>query len=123
MDRNSEKYKSLLRWVLVFLSFIFLVYLLFQFSSGNNSLSKEREVEKIIEAVGKLIVLPDETPTVATVSDLEKLKGQIFFKNAKVGDKVLIYIKAEKAILYDPELNKIIELAPINTNNDLTIKN
>ncbi len=61
------------------------------------------------------MLLPEgETPTVATVSDLKPLKGQAFFAHATVGDKVLIYASAQKAILYNPRDKKIIEVAPIS---------
>ncbi len=74
----------------------------------------EIEISTLIERIGKLIVLPqDEEPTVATVSDPEKLKDQVFFANAQVGDKVLIYTKARKAYLYDPEGDILLEVAPI----------
>lgn len=73
------------------------------------------ETNATIGAVGKLIVLPTgETPTLATVTDPEKLKDQPFFASAKTGYKVLIYTNAKKAILYDPAANKIVEVAPIN---------
>lgn len=76
-----------------------------------------KELQEVIEAVGKLILLPEgEEPTLATVSDPSKLKDQAFFKNAELGDKVLIYSQAKKAILYSPTKNKIIEIAPINLN-------
>jgi hypothetical protein len=66
--------------------------------------------------VGLLIVLPkNETPTIATVSDPSVLKNQAFFVDAKKGDKVLIYTNAKKAILYDPVIKKIINVAPVNT--------
>ncbi|OGN17447.1 MAG: hypothetical protein A3F48_04405 [Candidatus Yanofskybacteria bacterium RIFCSPHIGHO2_12_FULL_41_9] len=69
-----------------------------------------------------MLVLPtDEQPTVATVTDLEALKGQPFFLNAKIGYKVLIYTKAKKAILYDPQARKIVEVAPINLGNQPTL--
>lgn len=55
-----------------------------------------------------------EIPTVATVSEPEKLKNQEFFKDAKKGDKVLIYTNARKAILYDPLADKIITIAPVS---------
>lgn len=75
----------------------------------------EKEIKVLIERVSKLIVLPEgETPTVATVTDPERLKSQAFFANAKTGDKVLIYTNAKKAILYDPVANKIVEVAPVN---------
>jgi hypothetical protein len=69
---------------------------------------------EIIAAVGKLMLLPsDETPTLAKVSDPAVLQDQIFFKNAVIGDVVLMYAKSLRAILYDPQQNKIIEVGPI----------
>lgn len=71
---------------------------------------KVDETKKLMEEVGKLINLPkDEEPTIATVTDVDKLKDQPFFKEAKVGDKVLIYPKAQKSILYDPKNKRIVE--------------
>lgn len=68
-----------------------------------------------IATIGKHVLLPqDETPTVAQVSDLAPLQGQAFFANAAVGDIVLIYPKAQRAILYDPKLDKVIEMAPLS---------
>lgn len=77
--------------------------------------ASEAEVTALVAEVGELILLPaDEVPTVATVSDPEQLKSQPFFANAKVGDKVLLFAKAKKAILYDPVAHRLIEVAPIN---------
>ncbi len=74
-----------------------------------------QEATDLINKVGKLMVLPEgETPTIATVSDPTQLKDQPFFASAKKGDKVLIYTKAKKAILYSETLNKILEVAPLN---------
>ncbi|MFZ2484727.1 MAG: hypothetical protein WAX80_02125 [Minisyncoccia bacterium] len=76
---------------------------------------KQDESKNILDQVSKLIILPqDEQPTIATITDLEQLKDQEFFANAEVGDKVIIYTKAKKAILYRPSENKIVEVAPLN---------
>ena len=84
----------------------------------NPDKSTQEETAKLIAQVGKLMVLPEgEVPTLAIVSDPEKLKDQAFFTNAKKGDRVLIYTNARKAILYNPETNKIVEVAPINIGN------
>ncbi len=73
------------------------------------------QTKAVVDKVGKLIALPsDETPSLATVQDKTRLKDQPFFKNAVNGDKLLLYIKARKAILYRESSNKIIEVAPIN---------
>jgi hypothetical protein len=73
------------------------------------------DIKKLVTQVSKLISVPsDETPTVATVSDSEKLKANPFFANAQNGDKVLLYTEAKKAILFRPGENKIIEVGPIS---------
>lgn len=93
------------------------VYFYNQYSAPQQNPDKvaQDEVNKLVAQVGKLIILPEgETPILATVADPEKLKDQVFFTKAKIGDKVLIYTNAKKAILYNPESNKIVEVAPIN---------
>ncbi len=80
------------------------------------------EAQSLALQVGKLMVLPTgELPTVATVSDPAALKDQAFFVDAKKGDKVLIYSAAKKAILYDPILNKIVNIAPLNIGDTKTV--
>ncbi len=86
-----------------------------QFALDNPDLTAQNEVRILTDKLGKLIELPtDEEPTVATVLDKEKLKDQGFFVKAENGDKVVIYSKSRKAILYRESTNKIIEVAPID---------
>lgn len=74
-----------------------------------------QETQSLVKKAGQLVVLPEgEDPTVATITDIEKLKNQPFFANAKNGDRVLIYTQAKKAYLYDPVANKILNVAPLN---------
>ena len=88
---------------------------------SNPTQQAKEEQQQLIADVGKLTVLPkNETPTVATVTDINKLKDQAFFANAQNGDKVLIYTKAKKAYLYRPSTNKIINIAPVNIGNNQT---
>lgn len=82
----------------------------------NPEIITKQETTWVLEKINKLIDLPqDETPTVATVLDKDKLKEQDFFKKAENGDKVIVYMKAKKAVLYRPNTNKIIEVAPVYT--------
>lgn len=80
----------------------------------NPTEAARQEMKTLVERVGNHIELPNEEPTVATVSDKEKLADQPFFQKAENGDKVLIYTQARKAILYRPATNKIIEVSTVN---------
>ena len=71
----------------------------------------QADLKETVARVSRLIRLPDgETPVLATVSDPEKLKDQPFFAKARAGDKVLVYSKAQKAYLYDPEADILIDV-------------
>jgi len=117
---NTTKKKfplSIVLFIALLLAAGAIVYLSFQIMElkKNPQQVAQQEVQELVTKVSQLIVLPEgETPTIATVSDPEKLKDQPFFSKAQKGDKVLIYTNAKKAILYSPTTNKIVEVAPIN---------
>jgi hypothetical protein len=75
----------------------------------------EEEEKALVAEVGKLISLPEgETPVIATVSDQDKLSDQPFFASAELGDKIIIYQQARKAILYRPSEKRIVEVGTVN---------
>lgn len=120
--RKKVPSRSKTGWLLIF------VLLTFIFAGSTAYLAKENyalknnpdklsgdENKELVKRVGKLMILPsNEEPTVATVTDLSVLKDQPFFNRAQIGDKVLIYSVAKKAILFNPSENKVVEVAPIN---------
>lgn len=80
----------------------------------NPEVVAKTEIKSVVGSISRFMDLPkDEEPTLATITDKEKLKDQEFFKNAQNGDKVLIYTKARKAILYRPSTGRVIEFAPL----------
>lgn len=85
----------------------------------NPKTAGQTEIQIITAEVSKSVDLPGtETPTLATVSDVSKLKNQVFFKNAENGDKVLIYTQAGKALLYRPSSKKVIEYSNVSLSNN-----
>lgn len=79
----------------------------------------KKEVQDLVNKVEKLILLPsNETPTVATITDAENLsKTQPFYKGSHNGDKVLIYFQAQKAYIYDPAKNLLVNVGPVYIEN------
>lgn len=86
-----------------------------QYKLDNPDIVAQNEVKRITDKLSQLIELPEgEEPSVATVLEKDKLADQPFFARSENGDKVVIYTKAAKAILYRESSNKIIEVAPIS---------
>lgn len=97
-------------------------YLQYQNSLKSSRNPSQSEVNSLVEKVGKHYDLPKndgDSVTVATVSDISKLSGQVFFSKAQNGDKVLIYPKTSIAILYRPSTDKIINVGPVNTQSEV----
>ncbi len=66
---------------------------------------------QIIEKVFKHVFLPSGNVKVASIVKLDELKksNPIFYQFAREGDRVLIY--SDRAILYDPEIDKVLDIA------------
>jgi hypothetical protein len=92
----------------------FLLYQNNQLPFLNKSSNAGTQVDDTLIKVGKLIKLPNETPEIATITDIEKLRNQSVFKNAQNGDRVLIFTEAKRAIVYRPSENIIIDVGNIS---------
>lgn len=85
------------------------------FDKGRSAREAQRQAEEVVTEVAKLYDVPvDEEPTLATVSNPQKLSGQEFFAKAQNGDRVLFYPQSKKAILYRPSAHKIIEVSTLS---------
>jgi hypothetical protein len=74
----------------------------------------EAEVQSLVEKVGQKMLLPEGTPTVFVVSDPEALiSQQAFFAGAEVGDVLLVYSEASKAIIYSEARDLIVNVGPV----------
>jgi len=103
--------------VIVLIIFLVLIlgggaYMLFS-SPSKPAVQSELSPQALIDSVSKIAELPPEQPTIATVTDKEKLASFSFFSQAQIGDRVLIFNEAKKAYLYRPSTDKIVEVGPI----------
>ena len=116
---NKQKIINTVIILIAIIAIAFGSYFYYQLRSlkiNPNDVAK-KETTDLVAKISKLYLLPvGEDPTIATVSDPQVLKSQSFFTQSEKGDKVLIYSKAGRAILYRPSIDKIIETAPISNN-------
>lgn len=104
--------------VIVFISGLF-VYKHYNSESAISMRNIENAKEmtnSTIKSVGKLMVLPlSEEPMMFDVKDPVLLTSQQpFFAGSVEGDKLLVYQKAGKAIIYSPSKDMIVNVGPIN---------
>ncbi len=108
-------------WVLVVILAVGCVFMYTQYQSAQDKIDTAKtgqsaQTKDVVKAVSKLVIVPtNETPTVATVTNIEKIKSQAFFVDARNGDKVLVYGKQKKAILYRPSTNQIVNINTVTT--------
>jgi hypothetical protein len=77
----------------------------------------DRLTEPALDRLNRHIILPPETPKVIPVKNVEFLKKeQPFFQEASEGDLLVVF--SRKVILYNPVLDKVIEVAQIKPGSD-----
>lgn len=70
--------------------------------------------QRLISAVSQRAVIPaDEIPSISTVVDESKIDQQ-FLKNARKGDKVLLYFQSGQAVVYRPSTGQIVNMGPLD---------
>jgi len=99
------------------------IFFYFQYQKAQGLLKSQtvlaqEEIKTVVSHVKTLMFLPvDEEPSLATVTDITKLRKEavtdslkLFLKDAANGDKILIYQNAKKNILYRPSVNRIVDI-------------
>lgn len=73
------------------------------------------EIQDVVDQVKDIMIISeDEFPQMATIDNAVDLaKTQAFFANVQNGDKVLIFVKDQKAIIYRPSTGKIVNVGPV----------
>ena len=81
----------------------------FYYQEIQSSKTKEN-IDPVLSEVGKLMVLPGEVPQIVTIDNVDQTleRDAAFFKNTKVGDKLIVY--QYLSILYDPKAKKIVNV-------------
>jgi hypothetical protein len=119
---NISKMVKILRVVvalIILASTIVLAYSFYQYQqvSDNVDGSDLDEIVTLMEQLEQHIILPEETPVVATVSDKDLLTDP-FFDNAENGDKVFFFVESKLAILFRPSIDKIVTVSPLSETAD-----
>jgi hypothetical protein len=103
-----RKRNIVLRWLLMAL-----VVCLIAGVTGWRIQARSSHNRTIADNVRLIAQVPsNETPVISTIADKSKI-NQAFLSEAENGDKIVIYPKARKAVLYRPSTKRIVAIAPV----------
>ena len=73
----------------------------------------QREQQRVLTALAEVIQLPKEAPGFSTVVDVSKLSNPTLKARAKNGDKLIVFAKAKRLVIYRPSTTKVIDMLTI----------
>lgn len=112
---STRRNLTILLFAVLLVGFVYYFSQYQKLSKSSTQISKEK-TEALLKEVSKVAILPnDPNVQVATVTDINKLKGQAFFSTAQNGDVILIFPTAKEAILYRPSIRKIVSISQLSS--------
>lgn len=111
-DKNKTKkiFYGTVFVLIVILAIVFTLATIYRAEMANNEKSRKVENDSMMLRIGKLLKLPDETPIISTVSSKDDFKDAPAFRSAEKGDKLIVWVNSNQAILYRPSTNKVLDL-------------
>jgi hypothetical protein len=78
------------------------------------NLTVEEQNRRLVEEINEVFDLPDETPVVARVTDVEEFKATYAsFDNAEQGDYLLFFRKSRLNVLYRQDEKRVVKTADV----------
>jgi len=110
---RSKKFS--LKVIIAFLTIILVITCgLVLKNRSSSKITSSNSIGSIKAAISQHYLLPtDEEPALATVTDVSKLSSALKAE-AQNGDRLLIYQKHQQAILYRPNIDRVIAVTPVS---------
>ncbi|MBU3668609.1 MAG: hypothetical protein FGM57_01425 [Candidatus Taylorbacteria bacterium] len=126
MELNQPKKNSMKVKIIVVILVLIGIFWSLSYMKGNSpknmantqgSITKANieENKKILENVAKLVLIQEPSaPDVITITDAKTMiEQQPVFKGAINGDKILVFMKEGRAIIYSPSRDIIVNILPV----------
>src|SRR5262245_20260942 len=116
--KTRKMWGSRIIWVLSVLMVIAVIGGLFVYWQYRKTLDKnpEAEQQRWTSELGSVMIMPTEKPMITTVLDKTKLNNKTLSEQAQNGDRLYIFSRAKRVVLYRPTLKKVVNILIIQTN-------
>lgn len=81
----------------------------------NPQVAAQKEIDALKREISESMILPQEEPSVATITDKSALAEDEFLSKAENGDKILLFAEARRVILYRPTTKQIVDVGSFVT--------
>ncbi|MDP3989098.1 MAG: hypothetical protein Q8P93_02595 [bacterium] len=106
----------------IFLLVVIAGFLIWSVRSDTKTFSTEDpiiETNAVLRKLREVLLVPDETPFVARIANVEELqRTQDFYRDAKNGHYIIVYQSIARAIIFDAENMMIINIGPVTPRNE-----
>lgn len=120
-EKQNKSHKLLAITVVFVIAMCLLMGSFYKSQQAKHEKAVEAENSVILEKISKLLNIPTEKPIISNVNSKEDFANAPTFKNAEKGDKVIVWVSANQAVLYRPSTNQVIDVttvkASVETNN------
>lgn len=82
-------------------------------AQANNPSTQQKQ---LVSQLSKLIEMPSGQPVITTVIDKSKLTNKTLASQAQNGDRLFIFAKSKRLVLYRPSDKKVVDMLTIQTN-------
>lgn len=114
MNPKTKKIVYRTTFVLILLlAIVFTLGAAYKAEMASEEKQKKTENELMLVRIGKLLNLPDEKPIISTVNSKEDFANAPSFRAAEKGDKLIVWVNSNQAILYRPSTNKVLDVTPV----------
>lgn len=82
------------------------------------SASRAADTEDVLKKVSRHINLPEGTPVVVEIKDIDLLLSQsAFYYGAQNGDVLLLFAESQRAMIYSPSRDLLVNVGPVQFDN------
>jgi hypothetical protein len=120
IHHQPKKKSKKMMWIAGAIALVLIVgggfyYYYYTQSPAGKEAKAKAETASLIKQVSKLMILPtDDEPAIFDITDPSQLSSQqAFFAGAEKGDKLMVYSKTAKAIIYSPKRDVIVIVGPV----------
>lgn len=112
-EKTRKAFYRTLFVIIVVLAIVFSLGAMYKADQAADEKLLKVENQVMLDRISKLLNLPDEAPIISTVNSKEDFAKAPAFRDAEKGDKLIVWVSANQAVLYRPSTNKVIDVTTV----------